>query len=73
MPRKQSLSPEARRVRAQVATAVQNGRDAEAERARQQFKALKAEDYIKQLVDSAPPLPADVRDRLALLLRGAAA
>ncbi len=70
MPRKQTLSAEARRVRAQVATAVQNGREAEAEQARQQFKALKAEDYIRQLVDSAPPLSADVRDRLALLLRG---
>ncbi len=73
MPRKQTLSPEARRVRAKVATAVQNGREAEAERARQEFKALKAEDYIRQLVDSAPPLPPDVLARLALVLRGSAA
>ncbi len=73
MPRKQTLSPEARRIRAKVATDVQNGRVAEADMARQQLKAIKAEDYIKTLVDSAPPLPPDVRDRLALLLRGSAA
>ena len=73
MPRNQTLSPEARRVRAKVATDVQNGRNAEAERARQQFKALKAEDYIRELVDTAPPLTDEQRDRLAVLLRPSAA
>jgi hypothetical protein len=33
----------------------------------------KAEDYIRHLVDTAPPLTDEQRDRLALLLRGAAA
>lgn len=33
----------------------------------------RAEDYIRQLVDSAPPLTDEQRDRLALLLRGTAA
>lgn len=33
----------------------------------------KAEDYIRQLVDSSPPLTESQRDRLAVLLRGTAA
>jgi len=33
------------------------------------FKALKAEEYIRKLVDSAPPLSSAQRDRLAVLLR----
>ncbi len=39
------------------------------EEARRTYKALSAEDYIRQLVDEAPPLSAEQRDRLALLLR----
>lgn len=31
---------------------------------------MSREDYIKRLVDSAPQIPQEVRDRLALLLRG---
>lgn len=29
----------------------------------------KAEDYLKRLIDTAPPLTAEQRDRLAVLLR----
>jgi hypothetical protein len=35
------------------------------------FKAERFADYIKKVVDSAPPLTHGQRDKLALLLRGA--
>lgn len=41
--------------------------------ARQGLKAARLEDYIRRTVDAAPPLTAEQRDRLALLLRGDAA
>lgn len=41
--------------------------------ARRDLKAARAEEYIRRLVDDAPPLSAEQRDRLALLLRGAPA
>jgi hypothetical protein len=34
-----------------------------------QIKAVRAEDYIRELVDDAPPLTAAQRDRLAVILR----
>lgn len=34
------------------------------------IKQAKAEEYIRQLVDEAPPLSASQRDQLALLLHG---
>lgn len=37
--------------------------------ARRDLAAAKLEDYIERVVASAPPLTADQRDRLALLLR----
>jgi hypothetical protein len=40
--------------------------------ARGNLKAERLADYIRRTVESAPPLTADQRDRLALLLRGAA-
>src|SRR4051812_35120213 len=67
-----SLSPERRRLRAEAAGRTRWGRTAEAEEARQQLKAAAAEDYITNLIESAPVLTAEQRDRLALLLRGAA-
>lgn len=41
--------------------------------ARRDLAAARAEDYIRKLVDTFPPLSDEQRDRLALLLRGAAA
>jgi len=41
--------------------------------ARRNLREAKLADYIKKTVDAAPPLTAAQRDRLALLLRGAAA
>jgi radical SAM superfamily enzyme len=69
----QKLSPPAKRVQSKIMHAVKRGDMEAAEQARREFKAIKAEDYIKTLVDSAPLLTPDVRDRLALLLRGSAA
>jgi ribosomal protein L29 len=37
---------------------------------RREYRYLRAQDYIRELVDSAPPLTDAQRDRLALLLRG---
>jgi hypothetical protein len=39
---------------------------------RRELRAARAEDYIKKLVDEAPPLTSEQRDRLAVLLRGSA-
>ena len=38
--------------------------------ARRDLRAARAEDYIKRLVDGAPALTTEQRDRLAVLLRG---
>ena len=37
--------------------------------ARRALKALQAENYVRRLVDEAPPLTPSQRDRLAVLLR----
>ncbi len=42
------------------------------EQARTEYRAAKAEAYVRELVDQAPPLPPEVCDRLALLLRPSA-
>ncbi len=66
------MSPPAKRVQSKIMHAVKRGDMEAAEQARREFKAIKAEDYIKALVDSAPPLSPAVRDRLASLLQGSA-
>ncbi len=45
----------------------------EVDELRRQYRAVAAEDYIRELVDSAPPLTDEQRDRLAVLLRPSAA
>ena len=45
----------------------------ELESARRELAAEKLAAYIRRTVDDAPPLTAEQRDRLALLLRGGAA
>jgi hypothetical protein len=47
--------------------------DPEVLNARRDLRAARAEDYIRQLVEAAPPLTAEQRDRLAVLLKGSAA
>jgi hypothetical protein len=39
--------------------------------AQRDYAALKLEDCIRKIVESAPPLTPEQRDRLAVLLRGA--
>jgi hypothetical protein len=39
---------------------------------RRDFRAASAEAYVRELVDGFPPLTAEQRSRLALLLRGGA-
>ena len=71
---------ERRTVRAHLASAEAKLRrspaDPEARRRvnelRAQYRALALEDHIREVVDSAPPLTPEARDRLAILLRGAA-
>jgi len=40
--------------------------------ARRNLRAARLEDYIRRTVEAAPPLTAEQRDRLAILLRGEA-
>ncbi len=58
--------------RATAAAYARAGNHVAADAARQRLKALKAEEYIRKLVDGAPPLNDDQRSRLALLLQGCA-
>lgn len=46
---------------------------AEIARLRREHAAVRLEDYIRKVVDQAPPLTAEQRDRLSVLLRGTAA
>lgn len=43
--------------------------DPDVDAARRDLRVASAEDYIRRLVDAAPPLTDDQRSRLALLLR----
>lgn len=56
-------------ARARLARASQTGDQDAADRARRDLKAARAEDYIRKLVDHAPPLSQAQRDRLAVILR----
>jgi hypothetical protein len=48
-------------------------RAAHLERCRREHRFRAAEERIRKIVDGAPPLTAEQRDKLALLLRGDAA
>ncbi len=54
--------------RARAAAFARAGNQEAADAARQRLKALKAEEYVRRLVDSAPPLSRAQLDRLAVLL-----
>ncbi len=72
------LTKESRRARAQLAStaskAARRPDDAETaqavEEARRNYRFVAASDYIRAVVDAAPPLTPEQRDRLATLLRG---
>ena len=57
------------RARVAALTRSRKSDDPELISARQNLRASRLEDYIKRTVDAAPPLTAEQRDRLALLLR----
>jgi hypothetical protein len=59
--------------RAVLANATRRGDVQAAAEARERLRAARFEERVRQLVDSAPPLTNEQRDRLALLLRGSAA
>ena len=58
------------RARIAALTRSRTSDDPDLEDARRNLRAARLEDYIRTTVDAAPPLSADQRDRLALLLRG---
>jgi len=58
------------RVEAARAGAAARWKKPNADDQRRQLAATRLADYIKRTVDNAPPLTAEQRDRLALLLRG---
>ncbi len=69
---------EQRKARSRLAAATAKAnRDpaaqAEVDKARQEYRYVSAQEYVRQLVDTWPPLTDEQRDRLALLLRGTAA
>ena len=65
----EGLSPERRRLRAHKGVAVRLGNSSEAARLDTEIRTARLADYIRRTVDTAPPLTAEQRDRLALLLR----
>ncbi len=72
------LTQERRRARAHLANATARARkaptdsaaQAAVENARRDYYATALEDYIRRVVDEAPELSPEQRDRLAQLLRG---
>lgn len=67
------MSWTADRARVASLTRSRQPQDPDLISARRDLKAARAEEYIQQLVDGAPALSDEQRDRLALLLRGATA
>ena len=59
-----------RKTRSQIAVAVRQHPDADVTELRRQLKAERLAEHVKQVVDSAPPLTADQRARVAALLTG---
>jgi len=59
------------RARVAALTRSRPAGDPDLIRARQNLKAERLADHIRETVDAAPPLTVEQRDRLALLLRPA--
>lgn len=64
-----SLSAEQRRAQARYAAAVRRDLPDKAERARD-LAAIRIQNYVKKVVDSAPPLTESQRADIAALLAG---
>lgn len=65
-----TMGPESRRIRAKIARTIQRDQQADVTDLRREFATARIADHIKRVVDAAPPLTPEQRDRLALLLRG---
>lgn len=76
-----TMTPRRLQARAELASAAaQSARNPEDPRARAEvddrrrnYRFVAAEDYVRDLVDEAPPLTEDQRRRLAAILQGSAA
>jgi hypothetical protein len=66
------IDPAVAITRSRVGTAAKGGDPKRLEDARRELAAAKLADYINRTIRSAPPLTPEQRDRLAVLLRGAA-
>jgi hypothetical protein len=58
-------------ISARLAAVERHHPDADTSELRRQLRAARAEDYIRRLIDSAPPLTDEQRARLATLLHPA--
>lgn len=66
------MTPEQLKLRSQIAGTVKNNPNnkSKADDLRRQLRESRLAEHIRKTVDAAPPLTADQRDRLALILRG---
>jgi hypothetical protein len=65
------ISKRQRHVRAQIGRATADGDFERATEKRREYKSLKLEQHIRELVDTWPPLTTEQRDQLAAILRPA--
>ena len=65
-----TIDPDVARHRSRKAVAVQNGKADEAATADRDLREARLAEYIRNLVDQAPPLTAEQRMRLTGLLVG---
>lgn len=56
-------------TRSEIARTIKSDPDADVTELRRQLKAERLEDHIKAVVDAAPPLTVEQRERLAAILR----
>lgn len=56
-------------TRSAIAIALRQDPDADVTELRRKLRAERLEEHIRRVVDEAPPLTAEQRDRLATLLR----
>lgn len=68
MPHRPPSNPEVRRARARLGAAVRDALPEKAEEARRDLKVALAEDYIRELVETAPVPTTDQCKKLARLL-----
>lgn len=65
------LGPPARHIRAHIAAARRRDRDADVTELRRALAVARVEDRVRAAVESAPPLPIDLADRLVDMIRSA--